>query len=115
MAGQHFSKRELAILCLDCASSLWSPRSFPPLSSESQPHRNRPPQRLGTAEKNRLFPLFCLNIPQHPRRRRSKRLHLRLREVYASDSFLRQWKARSALGFLIRAANLYASCIGTHS
>src|SRR5215467_2089405 len=104
MARQHFSKRELAVLCLDCPSSFWSLRSFPPFSSESHLHRNRPPQALGRQEKNRLFPLLCLTIPQPPRPPRDKRFHLRLREAYASLSFLRQWTERSALGFMTRSA-----------
>ena len=110
MAGQHFSERELALLCLNRGSpiavsrfSLWSLAS---LLSQSPRHKNRRLQLLRRRRANLLLRRFRQNNLCRPRPRRNKRLHPRLPEASGSVSFLRQWTARSALGIYDQAGKL---------
>src|SRR5215471_18331789 len=112
MAGQHFPKRELAILCLSQGSrlavsglSLWF---LALLLSQSPRHKNRPLARRRRA--NLLLHRFRQNSRLFPRPPRNKRLQLRLREASGSVSFLRQWKERSILGFTIKPVRSCVFC-----
>src|SRR5882724_3626691 len=120
MAGQHFSERELALLCLNHASRVAVSRlSFLSLASsflsQSPRHKNRPLQLLRRRRANRLLRRFRRNNLCRPHPPRNKRLHLRLREASESVSFLRQWTVLSALGSTIRPARWCASCIRTRN
>src|SRR5215208_1780324 len=109
MAGQHFSERELALLCLN-HGSLIAVSTFSFLSvassflSQSPRHKNRPRQLLRRRRTNLLLHRFRQNKLCCPRLPRNKRPHPHLREACESVSFLRQWTARSALGSMIRPA-----------
>src|SRR5262249_13149660 len=119
MAGQHFSERELAILCLNRGSrvsafrlSLCSLASF---LSQSPRHKNRLFQFLRRRREKLLLPRFRQDNLCRPRPLQNKRLQLHLREMSASVSFLRQWKERSTLGSMIKQAKSCAFCIRTRN
>src|SRR6267378_1286443 len=119
MAGQHFSERELALLCINHGSriavSTFSLCFLASLLSQSRRHKNRPLQLLRRRRENLLFRRFRPNNLSRPHPPRNKRLHPRLREASGSVSFLRQWTVRSALGSTIRLAKSCASCIRTRN
>src|SRR6476660_6020922 len=119
MAGQHFSERELALLCLNHGSriavSTFSLCFLASLLSQLPRHRNRRLQLLRPRREDLLFPRFRRNNLCRPPPPRNKHLHLRLREVSGSVSFLRQGTARSALGSTIKPAKSCASCMRTRN
>src|SRR6478736_10418389 len=119
MAGQHFSERELALLCINHGSriavSTFSLCFLASLLSQSPRHKNRRLQLLRRPRANLLLRRFRQNNLCRLRPPLNKRLPPPLREASALVSFLRQWTARSALGFTTKPANSCASCIRTRN